>query len=92
VLATDVAEALVEAGVPFRTAHAAVGELVKELESKDRTFGDLSPGEWREWQPALDDEAIAQLTPEAAVERRAHGTSSTSVERQLDVLRAALGR
>ena len=47
---------------------------------------------WQEWQPALDAERGLAADAEAAVERRIHGTSSTSVQRQLDVLAEALGR
>jgi argininosuccinate lyase len=91
-LATDVAEALVRRGVPFRRAHAAVGELVRELEVAGRTFADMDPDEWTKRLPELEPEDVASFTPEAAVERRAHGTSSGSVRRQLDSIDAALRR
>ncbi len=44
--ATDVAEALVVAGVPFREAHRRVGELLRRLEAEGRSLADLSEQEW----------------------------------------------
>ncbi len=44
--ATDVAEALVAAGVPFREAHRRVGELLRRLEAEGRSLADLSQQEW----------------------------------------------
>jgi argininosuccinate lyase len=91
-LATDVAEALVRRGIPFRQAHTAVGELVRELEVAGRTFADLDQEEWGKRLPELEPEDLASLTPEAAVERRAHGTASAQVRRQLEWIDEALRR
>ncbi len=44
--ATDVAEALVRAGVPFRDAHRRTGALLKELAAHGRTLRDLTQEEW----------------------------------------------
>jgi argininosuccinate lyase len=44
--ATDVAEAFVAQGVPFREAHRKVGGLLRLLEEDGRTLGDLTPEEW----------------------------------------------
>jgi argininosuccinate lyase len=44
--ATDLAEALVRTGVPFREAHRRVGELLRRLEAEDRSFHALSPDDW----------------------------------------------
>jgi argininosuccinate lyase len=46
--ATDLAEALVIRGVPFREAHRRIGELVAALEAEGRSFRDLSAAEWTE--------------------------------------------
>jgi argininosuccinate lyase len=89
-LATDVTEALVRRGVPFRRAHAAVGELVRDLEVAGRTLGELEPEEWAKRLPELDPEDRAALAPEASVERRIHGTATVSVHRQLDRIDRAL--
>lgn len=47
--ATDLAEALVKTGVPFREAHRQTGELLKALASKGRALRDLSADEWTEF-------------------------------------------
>ncbi len=65
--ATDLAEALVKAGVPFRRAHQRVGELLKRLEAEGRTLRDLTDGEWV--AEGLPDGA-ALLDPDGAVRAR----------------------
>jgi argininosuccinate lyase len=44
--ATDLAEALVRGGVPFREAHRRVGELLRRLETEGLSFIALSPDDW----------------------------------------------
>ncbi|HEX6230126.1 MAG TPA: argininosuccinate lyase [Actinomycetota bacterium] len=46
--ATDLAEALVRRGVPFREAHGRVGGLLRRLEAEDLSFLALSPDDWSE--------------------------------------------
>ena len=87
--ATDVAEALVIAGLPFREAHHRVGELLRSLAEEDRTLRDLSP---KEWEAFGIPNGAALLDPQRAVEARAMrgGPSRASVEAQLDALKRAL--
>jgi argininosuccinate lyase len=94
-LATDLAEALVGAGVPFREAHERVGRFVAECERAGRTLDD-APGELARAFPELDDgsEAIVSLlAPGRAVARRSSplGPAPASVRAQLRALRAACG-
>jgi argininosuccinate lyase len=87
--ATDVAEALVAAGVPFREAHRRVGELLKGLDAEGRTLGDLTAGEWS----ALGlPEGATLLDPDRAVAVRAvpGGPSPASVRTQADALERML--
>ena len=44
--ATDIAESLVAAGVPFRDAHRRTGELLKRTAAEKRSLGDLTDDEW----------------------------------------------
>ncbi|MEP6759091.1 MAG: argininosuccinate lyase, partial [Actinomycetota bacterium] len=44
--ATDAAEAMVRAGVPFREAHRRTGDLLKRLEAEGRSLRDLTDEEW----------------------------------------------
>jgi argininosuccinate lyase len=89
--ATDLADLLVEAGVPFRESHGLVGRLVRAAEQAgvplDRVPAAVAAG----IHPALG-AAVAQLgTWEDSVESRATagGASRASVEGQIDELRRA---
>ncbi len=89
--ATDLAEELVRTGIPFRTAHRRVGELLKRLEAEGRSLRDLSPEEWRE---AGLPEGAQLLDPDRSVRARSMpgGPSPESVDRQIEAVEAALGR
>jgi argininosuccinate lyase len=89
--ATDLADLLVEAGVPFRESHGLVGRLVRAAEQAgvalDRVPTVVAAG----IHPALG-AAVAQLGSwEDSVESRgtAGGASRASVEGQIDELRRA---
>lgn len=82
-LATDLADILVEKGVPFRDAHHIVGRLVGEAEQKGVSFLELSAESWK----AVPDAAAVRkkLTFSFSVERRniQGGTGSKSVAAQI---------
>jgi argininosuccinate lyase len=89
--ATDLADLLVEAGVPFRESHGLVGRLVRAAEQAgvplDRVPAAVAAG----IHPALG-AAVSQLgTWDDSVESRATagGASRASVEGQIDELRRA---
>ena len=67
VTALDLAELLVERGVPFRQAHEAVGSLVAGLAAEGRSLQAATPGELQAAHPQLIPEDLDQLTPEASV-------------------------
>jgi argininosuccinate lyase len=87
--ATDLAEALVRTGVPFREAHRRVGELLRRLEAGDLSFHALSPDEWSDL--GLPDGA-GLLDADRAVRARATpgGPSPESVRAQADELERRL--
>ncbi len=87
--ATDLAEALVLAGLPFREAHRRVGGLVARLETEGRSLADLSRAEWEELGLP---EGAALLDPDGAVRRRgvAGGPSPASVLGQIEALERLL--
>lgn len=90
-LATDVAEALVVAGVPFRTAHERVGALVADCERRGVDLTDLPPDDISLAFPELG--ATEDLIdPVAAVGRRraVNGPAPVAVARQLAALREAV--
>jgi argininosuccinate lyase len=88
--ATDVAEALVLDGVPFREAHRRTGELLKELAVAKRSMRDLSAEEWAAFGVP---HGASLLDPDHAVRARggAGGPSPESVRAQADALDALLG-
>ncbi len=82
-LATDLADLLVEGGMPFREAHHRVGRLVADAEKLRVSFLDLPDKSWS----AIPNAAALRkcLTFAASVERRAiaGGTGGASVAAQL---------
>ncbi len=85
--ATDVAEALVARGMPFREAHRRVGELLRRLEAEGRTLADLTDAEWAEL--GLPGGA-ALLDPDRAVRARG-GPGGPAPERVLEQVAALEG-
>jgi argininosuccinate lyase len=69
-LATDVADYLVEKGMPFRNAHEVVGALVRQLVEERRSFDDLSMDEWRVHSPLFEADVKTAITPGASVARK----------------------
>jgi argininosuccinate lyase len=70
--ATDLADALVQQGVPFREAHHVVGQLVRIAESRGIELSDLDSATLTEAHPALASiDPTDVLDPRRAVERRA---------------------
>jgi len=69
-LATDLAEALVEAGVPFRAAHEAVGRVVAHCVRKDLDLRSLSREDLRAFHPDFPADAGELLDLGRAVEAR----------------------
>jgi argininosuccinate lyase len=63
--ATDLAERLVEQGMPFRDAHAIVGGLVRDSLERHVPLAELVAA-----HPDLGDSALELLEPGAAVQRR----------------------
>ncbi len=88
-LATDLAEALVREGVPFREAHEAVGHIVAHCVEKDADLRALSCEELRAFHPAFPAGAAALTDLERALEGRslAGGTARATVAAALEEAR-----
>jgi argininosuccinate lyase len=89
--ATDVAEALVRTGVPFREAHRRTGELLRDLAGRGRSLADLSPQEWGAFGlPG----GGALLDPDRSIEARSMpgGPSPGGVRAQADAIEERLTR
>jgi argininosuccinate lyase len=84
-LATDLADLLVERGVPFRQAHEMVGGLVRHCLRTGTGIRDLDAATLREHAPLLELATVRALTPAASVARRRAlgGTAPTQVRRAL---------
>ena len=93
-LATDVAEYLVEKGVPFRETHHIVGQAVQQCLAKGTGFEGLSLAEWQSFHGAIQEDLFPRLTIEAAVDRRKSfgGTARSEVKRQIDAARSSISR
>lgn len=90
VTALDLAEVLVERGVPFREAHHVVGGLVSSLVAEGRTFDDLSPDELIACDGRFTPVDLERADPRVSVERRITpgGGSMVSVAEQIAALRS----
>jgi argininosuccinate lyase len=91
-MATDLAEALVRKGVPFRHAHHKVGALVKWCASNGKPLDKLSLSEMKVSVPEADDAMLQLFRPEAAVEKREMlgGTGYKQVHGQIDFWKGKL--
>ena len=85
--ATDLAEWLVARGMPFRDAHAVVGEKVRRALAGEGSLGELVAAD-----PQLGAEAAALLEPGVSVTRRTTrgGGSPAAVADQIERFRARL--
>jgi argininosuccinate lyase len=87
--ATDLAEALVRDGVPFREAHRRTGELLRQLSDERRSLRDLDDEAWRSFGVA---NGASLLDPDVSIRARATpgGPSPESVTRQAEAIESAL--
>ena len=86
IFATDVAEHLVERGVPFRKSHEIVGNVVRWCIENGRTLTSLDRDEWKKLVPQAGDDLVSLLVPETSVQRRDTygGTSQRQVRGQIE--------
>ncbi|HXX48307.1 MAG TPA: argininosuccinate lyase, partial [Myxococcota bacterium] len=93
-LATDLADHLVQRGVPFRDAHGVVGRAVAQALERDVSLAALSRDELRALHPALDVEPAQFFSVERSLEaRRAPGAPSRAqVAAALEAARGELAR
>jgi argininosuccinate lyase len=93
--ATDIADYLVKRGMPFRSSHHVVGELVRLAVASGRRLSQLTPEELQSASPLLDPESFYALLGDGAwIEAKASrgGTGSAAVREQLALAREALER
>ncbi len=69
-LATDLADYLVNHGVPFRSAHEVIGKLVAYSLVEKVAFADIPLAKYREFSPAFEADLFACLNLETALAAR----------------------
>jgi argininosuccinate lyase len=89
-LATDLAEALVRVGVPFREAHEAVGRAVAHCVRNELDLRSLSADDLRGFHSAFDAPAAELASLDAALEGRSGigGTARSTVVAALSAAEA----
>ncbi len=93
VLATDLADHLVETGMSFKGAHELSGALVRRAEELGVPVSDVPASERATLDPRLEDLPDDLWDPERALERRSAfgGSSRERVLEQLEAARERLG-
>jgi argininosuccinate lyase len=91
-MATDLADYLVGKGSTFRDAHEAVGNLIREAESKRCELSALPQESFTRAHALFGGDAIEWLDPAKSVERRSvpGGTGSEAVRAQIASAEAAV--
>src|SRR5262249_47373085 len=91
-MATDLADYLVEKGVTFREAHGAVGKLIRESETTGSELHDLPRASFAAAHELFGDDVFDALSPLRSTERRAveGGTAPSAVRAQIDAAVASL--
>jgi argininosuccinate lyase len=91
-MATDLADYLVNKGVTFREAHGVVGSLVRESETTGTELHSLPFNTFAKAHAAFERDVFDWLSARASVERRAvpGGTASSAVEEQIALAKAAI--
>jgi argininosuccinate lyase len=94
VLATEIADFLVEKGVPFREAHRLAGEAVKLASKKGVFLESLSLKDWQSISPLFTAEIKNYLSLENSLQRRnvEGGTSPQSLQQELEKASQVLSR
>jgi argininosuccinate lyase len=91
-LATELADYLVERGVPFRDAHGITGRIVRAALDQGRELTDFSLEELRSCSDRIEAGVFARLTVSAAIDRKRQigGTARRRVEQRINALERSL--
>ncbi|HMG71720.1 MAG TPA: argininosuccinate lyase [Gemmatimonadaceae bacterium] len=91
-MATDLADYLVEKGATFREAHLAIGSLIRESEREDCELNAMPVASFKAAHPLFGDDVLDWLEPARSVARRdvPGGTGPTALAAQLRSAREAL--
>lgn len=92
--ATDVAEYLVEKGVPFRQAHEIVGNIVAYLVKSKKTLADLGLNDYQKFYAGFKADIASRIKLENSINARKHqgGTAQTAVKERIREFEKRLGK
>ncbi len=80
--ATDIAEYLVEKGMPFRDAHSVTGNIVKYCIDNSKTLSELNLKELKKFSEMIGSDITGRITAEASVSgRKSYGGTAGTVVR-----------
>lgn len=90
--ATDVADYLAKKGVPFRTAHAVTGKIVRWCIENNRTLQNMTADEYRSFAPEFGDDIVKAVKGKSCADARTSygGASSSSVKQNLKSIKKRL--
>ncbi|MGB9766380.1 MAG: argininosuccinate lyase [Sulfurihydrogenibium sp.] len=91
-LATDMANYLVEKGVPFRQAHHIVGSIVGYLVNQGRDLESITLQELKNFSNLFEEDVLNLLSPYTVADRRNSygGTAKHQVEKQIEFWKSKL--
>ena len=92
-LATDLADYLVRAGVPFRKAHEAVATVVRMAEEQGVVLDGLELDDFRAAHPSFGSDVLDVFSWDRSVEARSAsgGTARGAVQAQIEAAAGKLG-
>jgi argininosuccinate lyase len=92
--ATDVAEYLVQKGVPFRQAHEIVGGIVAHCLKYKKTFADLALKDYRKFHAGFQEDIMDRIKLENSVNARRHrgGTATSAVKERIRAFEKRFGK
>jgi argininosuccinate lyase len=85
-LATDLADYLVDKGLPFREAHEIVGRIVRSCLDQNKDFGHITLKDLQKFSDRFQKDVLDYLDLEASLERK-QSTGSTARKRILERIR-----
>ena len=90
--ATDVADYLAKKGVPFRTAHAVTGKIVRRCIAEGRTLQDMTAEEYKSFSDVFEGDICEVVKAQACADARTSygGASSASVKQNLKSIKKRL--
>lgn len=90
-LATEMADYLVEKGLPFRQAHEVVGRIVRSCLDRKRDLRQIPLKELQKFSGLFRKDIVGYLDPEASLERK-QSTGATARKRVLERIRRIEGK